>query len=529
MSQNYDDEKTYLLKNSIIEDVIQGYTECSNILRHVVSEHPNVKNLAIVIQSIYDKYDELHLALLIELCAYSPKFIERKCKESHLTFNPDEMAAMKSLRNLPEQFGLLHSVNPSNLLGEPKTVFDSITMILLHSFKNFDEIPNELIKEVNDHFEQNAKLVMTQAAQLSSYIPVELREPLETWWKGTVIVKNGFLSYLRLRHEYSSESPQAKSALQQLRNSMRVVIPTSLSSSLNMFRIQIEKALMDVSYKLTWYLAFLANRIGYNPTSVFSDICNLDTTLKIRIQTLEKFRTNIANSNNKRIWLDKLIELLKLFKELLDKVDIRALNLSLDELFKIVASERLSHSKITKILKMTIKQYQKLYIYSILIDDDTVLACIKFNYEHEILTPWTQQIKFMPDNAELDSLLTTAIETFQKNIITEKIDDDVRALNKNYKYAIRTSDELRKKLFEYMVYCSITTPSDNLLSNMENVISDHIDIAEKKIDVERNANTKNNIKILKTSVYNCFFDVKSLPRKIKKIFKNLFEPTQPKK
>lgn len=467
--RTYDDYKLYMINNSVIEQAIETFEETCERISDVLYyntqyEHEyfgkicTKKHLAEMLKGMADINEHLLKTLYIPFCEFNAKFIDAEIGKSQVKLNSAEIEVIESMKRFPDQIISLCSLEQMPNPFQLKII--RIDEILEKSKYNFDEIsPEFTVQAWNQiHFlEKNYIYKMKDAINeinlsFFSQLNVDVYfDPVNEWRKSTNDIKKAFFEYLQLRKIKAADSNEAKTALTEFKQLLlKTKVSPELTELLSKSQIEIKKYLKDAMVYLEHCELSLKYLIAFESTNVFSDINKLQKTLENRIVAFEKFITKVKQPGKKRIWLEKYADLLFLCFNLLKKMNVRALNFSLDisipHLQSLLGNDSVpEHKPICNELNRMLNEYKDLYSVTTLITDERIRSFIEYDYENQLLKPWQQKIEEMKDNTQLDNLLIKTLKSFEDE--EKKSDAIAEKLAHDYVDRISLSDGIRNALF----------------------------------------------------------------------------------
>lgn len=519
LKQLYDSNKTYLLNNSVIEQAIKSYDEGLERIKEFTNKNPAHKSLAESLKSLFDKNDKLHQTLLIESCEFNEKFIRTEIEKSGLLFNRAEAAVFESLARFPGKITATLFINQKNQDSELRIII--VDDILEKSQKNLDAISKKWLSLIYEKV-QGTKDSMEEAKRgISEEYDDYLYEPLDEWIAHTGEIKRCFLDYLELRKRNTAEFQPAKNCLNLLQQLLDDEISAPLAQRLQLFK----HALLDdylpfIDYNIAQCQMWLSNLIVFQPTHIFSDVHSLQNALEIQISALNRFK----NANN-HIVLNKFIELLTLFRNLLVNVNIRALNLSLDSiprlrsLLQISGTQYPNCNEVCHDLSNLLNEYKTIYMSTIsnLISDRSIRDLIKCY--------WVQKLRKVKNSnsAPLTNLVQKAIETFTKELAKTVPEQSVKQLAADYRHAVPISDNVRDLVYATQLYFDIQSecrePNCERLRKVKFAFDQYITEAKRKADNAWKTRMEKHLADVKASVNNSFKTLINLPKEVNELLK----------
>lgn len=527
LKNRYDKYKTYMLNSSVIEQTVKLFDIGTNRINEFIKNNPTHHDFANTVKGIFIKNDELHRSLLIELCEFNANFIEMEIEKSQLELNPIEMEVMKTLKRFPDKITAKCSINQKN--DDFDLRFITVDDTLQKGLKNLDFVPKHLLDNIN-YIVASTERVMDQAISAFTKIPNDTQTAIDDLKKCSGKLKTVFIEYLQIRKTNAAESPAAIKLLKQFEDLLKPEISSNQIEALKKFRANVDETLEDAEMILGQCQLWLTNMIAFEPTYVFSDANKLQQTLINKINAFNAFKEKIFDSSKSRIWLQKFIDLLTLCKDLIAKVNIRALNLSLDtipQMYSLLKNDPVPQHKAvcTEFMKL-LNDYKALYSFTTLITDERIRNFIEYDFEGQFLNRWEQKIKGMKDNLQLDNLLTNAVKTFKNE--EKKTDSMATTLLNDFKFSVPISNGIRETFFPIIGFYEIQSCPDDpvvepaVLEKIKETFIDYLNDAMDVTDSQWKIQMNKHANDVKASIKNCFDQLNGhdLINKVNEILKN---------
>lgn len=494
-----------MVSNLVMQDLINDINVRKGKVIDFMNTFPIHRDWLKEVVNVITQIEELFKTLLsVVYSEYNEVFIDElfdaKTREN---LSREENHIIDSIKQLPEKIAHDITVNLAEIF-EPFHFlwFDEI---MENGRQNFDEITKyDLKQRINVNMENVAYHIATAKVKVRS-ISNTLTSYLESMANQTNAIKET-ASQLK----WPKNNREALRALQTLRKFSNDEIPEAWYREMHSYQDEFIDSLHVAGDLLQHVQKWLETLLIFKPTYMYSDENEVKIALSTKLSDLENSKIDDHEPVANIQWVGQLITIFRMSVDLIDKLNIRLMNETPENIKKITdlleADTRVEHITICREISKLLTDY-KIMHRSLNLKDSIGNSLIEFNYNEAISDYLKIDDKMKMKEAK--NLLETVMENSIKYLeVNENVIVSHLPESEFVKNSLDNSNNFRMNLFSLKHFYKINKENPRQLRALKTIFGAICSNSNK------NAPT---FFYLEQAITNYFKNVRELPNKIRQI------------